>query len=54
MYCGDGQVGLSLQLIEIIDETLRRGHRHYRNKEGKLLQHLDQVILAILRDDLQL
>lgn len=44
----------ALHLVDRIDEDLTRGTRHYRNKAGKLLQTLDEVIRAILNDDLQI
>jgi hypothetical protein len=37
-----------------IDEDLTKGVRHYRNKAGVLLTTLDQVVHAILNDDLLL
>lgn len=42
----------ALELIARIDEDLTRGVRHYRTKAGLLLTTLDEVIRAILRDDL--
>ena len=42
----------ALELVERIDEDLTRGIRHYRTKQGKLLQTLDQVINAILANNL--
>ena len=42
----------ALKLVARIDEDLTRGIRHYRNKAGELLRTLDQVIEAILADDL--
>ena len=44
----------ALELVAVIDENLRRGVFHYRNKTGRLLNTLDEVINAILIDDLQL
>lgn len=43
----------ALELVARIDEELTRGIRHYRNKAGVLLTSLDQVVHAILHDDLQ-
>jgi len=42
----------ALELVAEIDEGLTRGTRHYRNKAGVLLTSLDEVINAILTDDL--
>jgi hypothetical protein len=42
----------ALKLVARIDEDLTRGIRHYRNKAGSLLTTLDEVIRAILDDDL--
>lgn len=42
----------ALELVARIDEDLTRGVRHYRNKAGLLLNTLDEVIHAILNDDL--
>ena len=44
----------ALKLVARIDEDLTRGVRHYRNKAGELLTTLDQVVHAILADDLLL
>lgn len=44
----------ALNLVALIDETLSRGTRHYRNKAGVLLTTLDEVVHAILADDLLL
>lgn len=42
----------SLKLVAIIDHDLTRGIRHYRNKGGVLLTTLDEVVRAILANDL--
>jgi len=42
----------ALELVARIDEDLTRGIRHYRNKAGILLNTLDEVVLAILDDNL--
>ena len=42
----------ALKLVARIDEDLSRGVRHFRNKAGILLTTLDQVVNAILTDDL--
>jgi hypothetical protein len=42
----------ALKLVARIDEDLTRGIRHYRNKAGVLLTTLDEVVRAILDNDL--
>jgi len=42
----------ALELVTRIDEDLTRGVRHYRNKAGVLLNTLDEVVRAILDDNL--
>ena len=42
----------SLALVARIDDDLRRGVRHYRDRAGGLLTTLDEVMRAILSDDL--
>lgn len=42
----------ALPLVARIDEDLTLGIRHYRNRAGELLEKFDQVILAILDNDL--
>lgn len=42
----------ALELVARIDEDLTRGVKHYRTKAGKLLETLDQVVQAILDDNL--
>lgn len=44
----------ALRLVQLIDENLTRGLCHYRNRAGRLLINLDEVILAILQDDLEI
>ncbi len=44
----------ALDLVAVIDENLTRGVCHYRNRAGVLLNTLDEVINAILTDDLLL
>lgn len=44
----------ALELVAHIDEALTRGTRHYRNKAGELLTTLDEVVRAILENDLLL
>jgi len=42
----------ALKLVARIDEDLTKGIRHYRTKGGKLLTTLDEVVHAILDNDL--
>ncbi len=42
----------ALELVARIDEDLTRGIRHYRDKAGLLLATMDEVIRAILDDNL--
>lgn len=42
----------SLEIVEKIDRNLESGRQHYRNRAGDLLTTLDQVISAIINDDL--
>lgn len=44
----------ALELVAHIDEALTKGTRHYRNKAGELLSTLDEVVHAILNNDLLL
>lgn len=44
----------ALTLVRQIDRHLVKKTRHYRTKAGRLLTTLDQVVRAILADDLQL
>jgi hypothetical protein len=44
----------ALELVARIDEDLVRGIRHYRTKAGLLLTTLDEVVRAILEDNLLL
>ena len=44
----------ALELVARIDDDLTRGIRHYRNKTGLLLTTLDEVVRAILEDNLLL
>lgn len=45
---------VALKLVEQIDLALRFGLKHYRTRAGELLTTLDEVVRAILADDLQL
>lgn len=42
----------ALAYVEAVDADLTTGRRHYRNRAGKLLSSLDQVVSAILSDEL--
>jgi hypothetical protein len=44
----------AVELVAYIDEALAKGTRHYRNKAGELLTTLDEVVHAILNNDLLL
>ena len=44
---------LALLIVAQIDAHLSHGTRHYRNKAGELLATLEQVIRAILENDLK-
>ncbi len=44
----------ALELVQLIDEHLTNGTQHYRTKSGKLLRTLDQVVNAILADNLRI
>jgi hypothetical protein len=41
-----------LILVAVIDDNLTTGRAHYRNRAGRLLLTLDEVVLAILKNDL--
>lgn len=43
---------LALRFVERVDSDLTRGVRHYRNKAGVLLTTLDEVVRAVLDDEL--
>jgi hypothetical protein len=45
---------LALTLVKAIDTHLKQGSRHYRNRSGRLLQSLDEVVNAILMGDLHI
>jgi hypothetical protein len=42
----------ALELVARIDEDLTRGVRHYRTKAGCLLVKLDEIVRAIIDNDL--
>lgn len=45
--------GVAMEVILRIDTHLVQGTQHYRTKSGQLLTTLDQVVAAILADDLE-
>lgn len=44
----------ALKLVARIDAEVTQGIRHYRDRTGRLLTRLDEVIRAILANDLSL
>ena len=48
----DACYAAALSLVQAIDRDLQRGTRHYYNAAGRLLVSLDEVIQAILCDEL--
>ncbi len=48
----DACYAAALNLVEAIDRDLQRGTRHYYSASGRLLVSLDEVIEAILNDEL--
>jgi hypothetical protein len=50
----DATYQAALELVAQIDEDLTRGTRHYRTRSGQLLTTLDEVVHAILADNLML
>jgi len=46
-------MGAAVELVGVIDENLERGTRHYRGRGGKLLVSLEEVVRAILADELE-
>lgn len=48
----DARYAAALRLVQTIDRDLQRGTRHYYDTCGKLLISLDEVIQAILADNL--
>lgn len=42
----------ALRLVEYIDGSLALGTHHFRLKSGRLLRTLDEVVSAILKDEL--
>ena len=44
----------AMELVQLIDAHLTQGTQHYRTKSGTLLRTLDQVVNAILSDNLRI
>jgi len=42
----------ALELVALIDQNLSRGICHYRDRAGRLLTTLDEVVHAMLNNDL--
>ena len=42
----------ALELVMLIDQQLTTGTQHYHTKSGRLLRTLDEVVNAILTDDI--
>jgi hypothetical protein len=48
----DARYDAALRLVQAIDRDLQKGTRHYYDATGKLLVSLDEVVQAILNDNL--
>ncbi len=48
----DARYAAALKLVQVIDHNLRNGTQHYYNTQGRLLRTLDEVINAVLTDNL--
>jgi hypothetical protein len=48
----DARYDAALRLVQAIDRDLQKGTRHYYDVSGKLLVSLDEVVQAILNDNL--
>jgi hypothetical protein len=48
----DARYVAALKLVEAIDYNLRNGTQHYYDTRGRLLSTLDEVIHAVLTDNL--
>jgi hypothetical protein len=48
----DTRYAAALRLVQAIDRDLQRGTRHYYDSAGKLLLSLDEVVQAILSNNL--
>jgi len=49
---GDARYAAALRLVQAIDRDLQKGTRHYYDATGRLLVSLDEVVQAILNDNL--
>lgn len=52
MTTKDATYHAALELVARIDEDLTKGTGHYYTKSGRLLNKLDEVIRAILQNEL--
>jgi hypothetical protein len=48
----DARYAAALKLVQTIDRDLQKGTRHYYDSRGQLLSTLDEVIHAMLTDNL--
>ena len=48
----DARYAAALRLVQAIDRDLQKGTRHYYDATGRLLVSLDEVVQAILNDNL--
>ena len=48
----DARYAAALKLVQMIDRDLQKGTRHYYDTRGQLLSTLDEVIQAMLTDNL--
>jgi hypothetical protein len=48
----DARYAAALRLVQAIDHDLQKGTRHYYDATGRLLVSLDEVVQAILNDNL--
>jgi hypothetical protein len=48
----DARYAAALKLVQAIDHNLRNGTHHYYDTQGRLLSTLDEVIHAVLNDNL--
>ncbi len=44
---------LALRLVQYIDKHLDRDTAHFRDKEGRLLLTLDEIVRSILDDEFE-
>jgi hypothetical protein len=48
----DARYAAAFKLVQAIDHNLRNGTQHYYDNQGRLLRTLDEVINAVLTDNL--